>query len=92
MATRDLTRTYLTLRANANAGSDSPRDSSESILNKRKSTQDPSLLLSNVGGTTDWGSLPGVRNTLPPVWVDTVDSVDDDVQSIMSMMKDLEVL
>lgn len=49
-------------------------------------------MLSNVGETTDWGDVAGVRSTLPPKWVDTVDQIDDDVRQIMTMIKELSVL
>ena len=93
MATRDLTRQFISIRSST-ASPSSPETISTS-LSKRGSNRSDSnpTLLSDVeigNSSLQWNSES--RNTLPPIWVDTVDQVDDNVRSIQSFMKDLEVL
>jgi len=77
MAQRNLTNDFIKLRdANARISTRSPTGSG-----------DDSLL--NNPGSAGW-SHP--TETLPPLWVDLVDQVDDDVRQIQSMMKELEKL
>ena len=47
-------------------------------------------MLDNAGFSTDWSGH--ARDQLPPLWVDLVDQVDDDVGSVREMMKRLESL
>ncbi|GMI62312.1 hypothetical protein ScalyP_jg5326 [Parmales sp. scaly parma] len=93
MATRDLTRQFISIRSST--ASPSSSETISTSLSKRGSNRSDSnpTLLSDVeigNSSLQWNSES--RNTLPPIWVDTVDQVDDNVRSIQSFMKDLEVL
>ncbi|GMH63716.1 hypothetical protein TrST_g12034 [Triparma strigata] len=79
MAQRDLTNQFIRLREQGN--------SSRSIRSNSPGSGAGSLL--DDPGSAGW-SHPA--ETLPPLWVDLVDQVDDDVRQINDMMAELKTL
>ncbi|CAM9256331.1 unnamed protein product [Ascophyllum nodosum] len=87
MATRDLTRRFAELRVLKHGVEDGPGGGLET---KRPGDSfSESGLLDDAGGNMNWAST---RHQLPPLWVDKVDSVEEDVRLIQLKMRELSAL
>ncbi|CAM9403645.1 unnamed protein product, partial [Heterosigma akashiwo] len=80
MATRDLTRKFVEYRSRA------PKKARYPSADGAGSTSDDSGLLDNAGNSVNWSAA---KDTLPPVWVDMVDQVEEDIRQIQEKIRAL---
>lgn len=88
MATRNLSRKYFELRNGAKAN----RHLNVDIRNN--SDEEPENvsvdgLLKNSGNSSNWKSL---KESLPPIWIDKIEQVDEDIGKIQNKIRELSSL
>ena len=85
MATRNLTKAFISARNGGKANrSILKSERLESISGDSDGAGSDSGLLNSVGDTVNWKA---VRESLPPIWVEKLENVEEDVEKIQNKIK-----